>query len=358
MNNNSQQLVFISYSHEDGKSWCKLLQTHLEGFAWTTSQMNVFVDRKLSAGSELRETIFERIEQTAVAVLLITPSFLKSAFIQREELPRFFARKKRTGMPIIPIIIEPCAWQSTHLGKLLALPEDGQPLNSYPVKEQMRLLAQIADEINQLYVRQIEQNERISIVVADDHEYAVRGMRDIFEDEVTGATEDMMVVSLARNETEVERAMTQFAPDILLLDMAWFRDDRAGLRLIDIVRKLSPRTKIIATSNFPDLLKEAKRKGVATLEKGFTVMTLLNKVREVNSKEQAYYKERALFEGLTEREKEVLALVAEGFNDTEISKKLIVSTSTIKKHVSNTLTKTESRSRTEAAVKAKEHGII
>ena len=61
---------------------------------------------------------------------------------------------------------------------------------------------------------------------------------------------------------------------------------------------------------------------------------------------------------LTDRELDVLRLVAEGFKDAEIAKKLNISPSTVKTHVSRIIEKMNARTRTDAAVKARTAGII
>ena len=348
-------LVFISYCHGNDHVWKERLQTHLESFAWTKSQLNVFADTHRHAFDIEEEKIGTAIEQTAVAVLLISPDFLTSQLTQTKELPRFLKRHREQAMPIVPIIIEPCEWQKTELAQLVVRPNEGKPLSRFGVQEQQKIMVEIAREINQLYVRQIDQEDKITIVVADDREFTVRGLRDIFEDDFAN---DMVVVGLARTPSETERAIIEFVPDILLLDMSWYRDDEMGFRLIERVKDLSPMTKVIAISNHLDLLEEAKKKGIATLDKDFTIFELFKKVREVYQQDPENMVEKILFEGLTEREVEVLSLVAQGLQDKEIQAALVVSLSTVKKHISNILAKTGVKSRTEAAVKAREYGVV
>lgn len=353
---NEELVVFISYSRGDGEQWRDRLRTQLEGFAWTKSQLSMFVDTNMWAGDDWEEKIDNAIDKTAVAVLLISPSFLKSGFIQNTELPQFLERHKQTGMPIVPIVVEPCAWQDhPELARLLMRPKDGKPLSEFTVRDQNKQLVEIAREINQLYIRQIDQENNITIVVADDRDFTVRGLRDLFNDELA---DGMTVVGMARTPDEVDQTVVEFAPDILLLDMSWFRNDTIGLELIDTTRRLSPVTKIIAISNHHDLLEEAKKKGVATMDKDFRIMQLFSRVKEVYHSEAEDLVKRALFESLTDRELEILTLVAEGLSDNAIKDRLVVSLSTVKKHVSNIFAKTEMKSRTGAAVKAKEYGII
>lgn len=352
---NKKRLVFMSYSHGQDNKWRDRLYTHLQGLAWTDSQMNVFVDTQLWAGDDWKEKIDEAIENTAVAILLVSPSFLRSDFIQNVELPRFLKRNRETGMPIVPIVVEPCTWQDSCLADLIVRPRDGRPLSDFTVAEHQKALVEIAQEINQLYIYQIDQEGKITIVVADDREFTLRGLRDVFQDEYAN---DMAVVGLGHTEQETERAIIEFVPDILLLDLSWYRDDEAGFRIMERTRHLSPRTRIIAISNHHDLLKKAEAKGVVTLDKDFSIFKLFDTVREVHKGAGLEVHKKRLLASLTERELEVLTLVANGYQDKEVAQHLQVSLSTVKKHMSNVIAKTETRSRTEAAVKAKEHGVI
>lgn len=356
---NDKPLVFISYSHGVDEKWRDRLNTHLQGLAWTEPHMNIFVDTQLIVGDRWKIKIEEAIGRTAVAVLLVSSAFLKSDFIRNVELPRFLIRHAQDKMPIVPIILEDCAWKETPIADLLVRPLDGQPLSNLSVRDQQKALVSVAREINELYLRQVEHGDKITIVIADDREFTVRGLRDIFQDDFAN---DMAVVGMGNTPSEAERAIVESAPDILLLDLSWFRDDEAGFRIMDNTQRLSPRTKIIAISNHRDLLKKAEARGVTVLDKDFTIMELFACVRKVHASEpitdSSALGAKRLFTSLTDREREVLTLVAEGHPDKEVAEELHVSLSTVKKHMSNIIAKTETRSRTEAAVKAKEFGII
>lgn len=105
-------------------------------------------------------------------------------------------------------------------------------------------------------------------------------------------------------------------------------------------------------------MEEAQKRYVPTLEKDFTIIELFQKIREVHESKPIDLAQQRLFQSLTEREIEVLSLVAQGFSDKEIAAELCIALNTVKKHMRNILTKTGAKTRTEAAVKAKEYGII
>ncbi|MEM7131807.1 MAG: response regulator transcription factor [Chloroflexota bacterium] len=194
--------------------------------------------------------------------------------------------------------------------------------------------------------------EMIRILIADDQEFAVRGLNDLFED-----VEDMIVVALCRTANEVEREVQQLAPDIVLLDLSWYRIDEIGFYLVEAIRKLSPTTKIIPISNYPELLEKVGKMGTDPLDKGFTIQQLFDHIRKVHTAD-GYANESVIMDDLTERETEILQLISQGDGDKEIAQKLNISVSTVKKHVRNILSKTKARTRAEAAVKAKTAGLI
>lgn len=326
---------------------------HLDGLAWTKSRLQVFVDSQMLGGDKFKEKIANAIQNTSVGVFLVSPNFMKSTFIQQNELKPLMERHERTGMPIVPVVVEPCAWKETSLANFLVRPTDGQPLALVPKHERKQTLVDIALEINHLYVQQFESSEEIRLLIADDQEFAVLGLRDLFED-----VDDINVIGLCRTATEVEKSVQKLVPDIILLDLSWYRIDTTGLRLIETIRQISPTTKIIPISNYPELIEDAKALGTQPLDKGFTMHELFEHIRKVHDADPVVENSSSQIEQLTDRETEILALIGQGETDKEIAQKLVISTSTVKKHVGNILKKTGARTRAEAAVKAANAGVI
>ena len=195
-------------------------------------------------------------------------------------------------------------------------------------------------------------DERIRILIADDQEFAVLGLKNLFE-----GVDDMTVIGLCRTANEVETSVPRLLPGIVLLDLSWYRADDIGFQLIETIRELSPSTKIIPISNYPELIERAKKMGTAPLDKGFTIHQLFAHIRRVHASD-ALPDSAAATVGLTEREIEILKLISQGDIDREIASKLNVEVTTVKKHVGNILSKTGTRTRTHAAVMATNAGLI
>ncbi len=98
--------VFISYAHEN-QNWCERIKDYLNPH----DDIEVWTDQKLEYGDQWHETISEQLEQSDVAILLISTDFLNSAFIKNSELPILLHSAKSRGVLIIPVIIEQCLFE-------------------------------------------------------------------------------------------------------------------------------------------------------------------------------------------------------------------------------------------------------
>jgi hypothetical protein len=89
--------------------------------------VDAWQDRGIEPGEEWFKAIKQAINESDVAVLLISSDFIASRFINDEELPDLLKRREKEGMIIIPIIVRDCLWQSEPVLKdLQVLPTDGK----------------------------------------------------------------------------------------------------------------------------------------------------------------------------------------------------------------------------------------
>ncbi len=100
----SKPTIFISYSHKD-EIWKDRLVTHLKALH-EQGRIDLWDDRRISAGDDWYEEIQSAIAAASIAILMISPDFLASNFIQNEEVPRFLERNAKEGLRIIPIIVK------------------------------------------------------------------------------------------------------------------------------------------------------------------------------------------------------------------------------------------------------------
>ncbi|MFV0286567.1 MAG: response regulator [Demequina sp.] len=216
----------------------------------------------------------------------------------------------------------------------------------------------------------------IRVALVDDQAMVRVGLRMILE-----AEEDIAVVAEAADGAEAAAMARQFTPDVVLMDIRMPGMD--GLAATSTVLEASPETKVVILTTFDDdeYVYEALRVGASGfLLKSADGDTLVNAVRVVAAGEALLAPEvtRRVIErfahgtvdavehvpspeaigDLSDREVEVLRLIARGMSNQEIAQELWVSSTTVKTHVSHILTKLGVRDRVQAVVEAYESGIV
>ena len=116
--------LFFSYSHKD-EDLRDQLETHLavlkrQGF------IDAWHDRRITAGENVGQAISASLEAPDVILLLVSADFLASDYCYELEMTRAMARHDEGAAAVIPVILRPCDWHDTPLGKLLAAPRDGK----------------------------------------------------------------------------------------------------------------------------------------------------------------------------------------------------------------------------------------
>lgn len=204
--------------------------------------------------------------------------------------------------------------------------------------------------------------EAIRVMVADDTDIAREGIRRILAVET-----DIEVVGEGDTVHKTIQKAHKLRPDVLVLDLKWFEDEGAG---IDVIRRLAsevPETKIIAITIYPHLIEDAKSAGaVAALTKEVPKQRLVEEIRSVYAlplpphpwPQRTTSHPTHPMEELTDRELEVLTLLAEGKTDKQIARVLNIAESTAKNHVSNILGKLNVPNRAGAVATGYQLGLI
>jgi len=202
----------------------------------------------------------------------------------------------------------------------------------------------------------------IRVMIADDSDIAADGMRRILEQ-----TADMEVVCEGRTKLETIELALLHRPDILLLDLMWFDDKEAGL---DVIRQLAqdlPETQIVAITVYPSLIERARAAGArSAVNKSIPRRQLIEEIRGVHrvprsGADMSTRDERnpqVPVEPLTERQLEVLALMADGMTDQMIAQDLSIARATARNHVSNIMAKLGAPNRTAAVTRAYRLGLL
>jgi DNA-binding NarL/FixJ family response regulator len=207
------------------------------------------------------------------------------------------------------------------------------------------------------------------LMLVDDHAIVRRGLRSILELEP-----DISVVSEAGGRAEALRALDRVQPDVIVLDLKLSADHEAeGLELCSEIIARRPESRVVILSTFLDqnLLNQSLRRGAkAYVIKEVDVVELVRIIRAVARGESGFDSRSAelmrslvaqgaegLESDLTEREREVVGLLAHGLTNREIGTRMFVSESTAKFHVHNVMRKLGVRRRAEVAYAAGKHGL-
>ncbi len=206
----------------------------------------------------------------------------------------------------------------------------------------------------------------IRVMLVDDHTMVRRGLATFLK-----VFDDLQLAGEAENGEAAIQLCAEVSPDVILMDMALPIMD--GATATRAIRQQFPQVQVLALTSFKegDLIKRALEAGaIGYLLKDVSAEDLARAIRAAHSGRATLSPEAAqvLVQNsnqppapgldLTEREREVLTLMIEGLNNTQIAGRLSVSPSTIKSHVSNILSKLGVASRTEAVTLALRNHIV
>ena len=206
----------------------------------------------------------------------------------------------------------------------------------------------------------------IRVLLVDDHAVVRSGLSAFLL-----AFDDLELVGEAGSGEEAVRLCDRIRPDVVLMDLVMPGMD--GSQATRAIRKKCPSIQVVALTSFKeqDLVEAALEAGaIGYLLKNVSADELAKAIREAHVGRptlapeaaqaliQARREPRGLGFDLTEREREVLALLVEGLNNPDIADRLVVSRSTVKFHVSSILSKLGAASRTEAVAVAVKEGLL
>ena len=213
--------------------------------------------------------------------------------------------------------------------------------------------------------------QAIRILVADDHAIFRDGLRKLLE-----GADDVQIVGEASNGLECTKMLAKLKPDILLLDLRMPEKD--GLGVLEEVNFDTLPTRVIvltAAEDDRDVVRAMRLGARGVVLKQSASDLLLKSIRKVSdgeiwldnrmtaevidafkkSSESGQRREKPL---LSDREKEIVQLVAQGFRNREIGEKLFISEQTVKNHLHNIFDKLGVSDRLELALYAIHHRLI
>ncbi|MFJ4683637.1 response regulator [Streptomyces sp. NPDC091377] len=209
--------------------------------------------------------------------------------------------------------------------------------------------------------------DAIKVLLVDDHQVVRRGLRTFLE-----IQDDIQVVGEAADGAEGVARAEELRPDVILMDVKMPGMD--GVEALRKLRELDHPARVLIVTSFTEqrTVVPALRAGATGyVYKDVDPEALAGAIRSVHAGHVLLQPEVAdallceeetgIGQGrggsLTEREREVLVLIADGRSNREIARALVLSEKTVKTHVSNILMKLDLADRTQAALWAVRHGV-
>lgn len=208
----------------------------------------------------------------------------------------------------------------------------------------------------------------IRVLVVDDHAIIRKGMRAVLE-----LVPDIEMVGEAENGKQAIKLVLELNPDVILMDLMMPEMD--GIACIREVKAQRPDSRILVLTNFAgeEMIFPAIKAGAMGYHlKDSTPEALVEAIRQVFHGQSSLHpliakklleelsapsEQRPSTDPLTQRELEVLRLIAQGYENHDIAAQLVVSEATVRTHVSNILGKLHLATRTQAALYALREGI-
>jgi NarL family two-component system response regulator LiaR len=211
--------------------------------------------------------------------------------------------------------------------------------------------------------------DRITILLIDDHRVVRQGLRAFLSTQ-----SDLLVVGEAESGAEGVALAAQHVPDVTLMDLVMPGMD--GVEATRQLKRVSPRTQVVVLTSYHDdahifpvlkagalsyVLKDigvdALAEAIRGAARGEAVLHPRVAARVIKELQGAAHGAPNPFAELSERELEVLRLIASGLNNAAIAERLVLSEKTVKGHVGNILSKLQLADRTQAAVLAWRQGL-
>lgn len=121
--------VFYSYSRSDEPLMAEL-DGQLSGMR-SEGRIKTFWDRDIIPGREWHSEITEEMQEADIVLFLVSDDFLASRYCQQVELPAAIEMHEQGLVRAVPILLRPCEWQGTPLGRLQAIPRNGRPVTEW-----------------------------------------------------------------------------------------------------------------------------------------------------------------------------------------------------------------------------------
>jgi NarL family two-component system response regulator LiaR len=210
----------------------------------------------------------------------------------------------------------------------------------------------------------------ISILLVDDHEVVRNGVRAYLD-----TIPEFAVIGECSSGEDAIQMVAEHIPDVVLMDLIMPGMD--GIETTRQIKKISPRTQVVVLTSYHEdvhIFPALKAGAISYILKDMKMEKLVDALHKAVQGEVTLHprvaarvlqnlrgdsdEDQQLFTELTERELDVLKLIASGMTNSQIAGELVITENTVKGHVSNILSKLHLMDRTQAAVYAWQQGIV
>ncbi len=153
-------LAFISYNHSDKRALDEL-HANLDHYAQSRT-LEYWDDTKIPPGSKWKEEIQKALKSAAIAILLISPAFLASGFIVRNELPPLLKAAEEEGITILCVIVRDCLFQESNLRVFQSVNPPSEPLNGMSQRKRDAVWIKVAITARECLERNQDKSKSIS----------------------------------------------------------------------------------------------------------------------------------------------------------------------------------------------------
>ena len=206
-----------------------------------------------------------------------------------------------------------------------------------------------------------EPNRKVRTLIVDDHPVVRAGLASML-----GTQESLDVVGAAWNGREAFALIRQHRPEVVLLDLRM--PGMNGIEVLQELRSLSDPPRVIVLTNFEtdeDIYRAVRAGAQGYLLKSTTQQEMIEAIMAVAAGRRyfpahiaAQLAQRMSRSNLTDREREILELMAKGLTNKQIGTALYISANTARNHVNNIIEKLEVADRTEAVTTAIQQGLL
>jgi len=199
-------------------------------------------------------------------------------------------------------------------------------------------------------------NEKIRVVIADDNPHQVLGLVELL-----GYSDEIEVVGKANTAQQAVSLAKNLAPNVILLDMIWYKDEQEGLAAIRQIRANAPDTRILAMTAYDEVIEKARQAGAdRAIHKDYlySKTAMVEHIKATDEARHLPVVAQAPLERLSKREQETLEWMCDGLSDKEIAVKLFIQPNTVKKFNVNIYRKLDVSGRAEAIAMAIRNGLV